>query len=95
MVNIMMAIENTRSLLYHAATIFDGASRQSEVACRMAKAYAGETYAYAVDRAVQFHGAIGFTWECNAQLYFRRAQWDRYSYGDALHHRRHLGDLLL
>jgi len=94
MADIMMAIENTRSLAYHAATIYDGKGRQSEIAARMAKTFAIETYTYAVSRAVQFHGAIGFTWECNAQLFFRRAQWDKFSYGDALHHRRHLADLL-
>jgi alkylation response protein AidB-like acyl-CoA dehydrogenase len=94
MANIMMDIESTRSLVYHAATVFDGESKQSEVAARMAKAQAGDAYGYAVGRAVQFHGGIGFTWECHAHLFFRRAQWAQYSYGDSLHHRRHLADLL-
>lgn len=95
MVDIMCAIEEGRSLLYHAATLFGGESSQSETALRMAKAHLGDTYAYAADRAIQFHGAIGFTYECHAQLFFRRAQFNQYAFGDAQHHRRHLARLLL
>jgi alkylation response protein AidB-like acyl-CoA dehydrogenase len=94
MVEIMCALEQGRSLLYHAATAFEGAGPEREVALRMAKAQLGDTYARAVDRAVQFHGAIGFTYECHAQLFFRHAQWCQASFGDSLHHRRALADLL-
>ncbi len=94
MVEIMSAIEQGRSLLYHAATAFDRAQPEAEIALRMAKAQLGDTYAHAVDRSIQFHGAIGFTYECHAQLFFRRAQWAQHSFGDSLHHRRHLGTLL-
>ncbi len=51
--------------------------------------------ALAVDSAVQFHGGMGFTYDCDAQLYIRRAQWSRQQFGDALHHRRLLASLLL
>jgi alkylation response protein AidB-like acyl-CoA dehydrogenase len=95
MVNIMMAIENGRTLVYHAATIFNGPEREAEIAARMAKAHTSDTYAYATNRAIQFHGAMGYTWECNAQLFFKRAQWDQFAFGDAIHHRRHLARLLL
>ena len=94
MVEIMCALEQGRSLLYHAATAFEGGGREREIALRMAKAQLGDTYARAVDRAVQFHGAIGFTYECHAQLFFRHAQWCQASFGDSLHHRRALADLL-
>jgi len=94
MVEIMCAIEEGRSLLYHAATLLERGDHDAEVAVRMAKAQLGDTYAQAADRSIQFHGAIGFTYECNAQLYFRRAQWGQHSFGDALHHRRHRASLL-
>ena len=61
----------------------------------MAKAEASDVFAHAGDRAVQFHGGFGFTWDCDAQLYLRRALWLQYGYGDAAHHRRRLADLLL
>jgi acyl-CoA dehydrogenase len=94
MVEIMCALEQGRSLLYHAATAFERSGPEGEIALRMAKAQLGDTYARAVDRAVQFHGAIGFTYECHAQLFFRHAQWCQASFGDSLHHRRALADLL-
>ncbi|MDD9946944.1 MAG: acyl-CoA/acyl-ACP dehydrogenase [Myxococcales bacterium] len=95
MVDIFVASEHGRSLLYHAATVFDGESRASECAVRMAKAHCGSTFTHAADRSIQFHGAIGFTYECHAQLFLRRAQWAEYQFGDTRHHRRNLQALLL
>jgi acyl-CoA dehydrogenase len=94
MVEIACAVEQGRSLLYHAATAFERKDPEREIALRMAKAQLGDTYAHAADRAIQFHGAIGFTYECHAQLFFRRAQWAQYSFGDSAHHRQRLSSLL-
>jgi alkylation response protein AidB-like acyl-CoA dehydrogenase len=91
---IMVALEHTRSLVYHAAALLDAGDPEATIAIRMAKAQAGESFAHASDRAIQFHGAIGFTHECHAQLFFRRAQWDEYAFGDAALHRRRLGEML-
>jgi alkylation response protein AidB-like acyl-CoA dehydrogenase len=92
-VDVLIGLERSRSHLYHAATVFG--EPQAEVALRMAKAAAGDAFAFAGDRAIQFHGAFGFTYECDAQLFLRRAIWCQTQYGDALHHRKHLADLLL
>jgi len=96
-VDILTAMDSARSFIYHAATLVgDGPlDRDAEIACRMAKAHATETLLYAGDRAVQFHGGMGFTYECDAQLYIRRAQWSQQQYGDAQHHRKRLANLLL
>lgn len=96
-VDILCAVDSGRSFTYHAATLVGDESldRDAEIACRMAKAHATETLLYAGDRAVQFHGGMGFTYECDAQLYIRRAQWSQQHYGDAQHHRKRLADLLL
>ena len=96
MVDIRTGVDAARSFVYHAATLVGGESlgREAEIACRMAKAQATETLAYAGDRAVQFHGGMGFTWECDAQLYIRRAQWSQQQFGDAQHHRKRLAALL-
>ena len=101
MVWIMAGLEHSRSLLYRAATLWDasgnteGDASEIEIAVRMSKAQSGDACTHAVDRAIQFHGAFGFTWDCHAQLFFRRAQWAEYTFGDAAHHRRHLAGLLL
>ncbi|MDA8752659.1 acyl-CoA/acyl-ACP dehydrogenase [Halieaceae bacterium] len=96
-VDILTSMDSARSFIYHAATLVADAplDRDAEIACRMAKAQATETLLYAGDRAVQFHGGMGFTYECDAQLYIRRAQWSQQQYGDAQHHRKALAALLL
>jgi alkylation response protein AidB-like acyl-CoA dehydrogenase len=96
-VDILCALDAARSLVYHAATVVgeDQLDRDAEIACRMAKSQASDALAFAGDRAVQFHGGMGFTYECDAQLFIRRAQWSQQQYGDAWHHRKHLAALLL
>jgi alkylation response protein AidB-like acyl-CoA dehydrogenase len=96
-VDILMETDSSRSFVYHAATLVGEGSldRDAEIACRMAKAQAVRTLLYAGDRAVQFHGGMGFTYECDAQLYIRRAQWSQQQFGDAQHHRKRLAALLL
>ncbi len=96
-VDILCVMDSSRSFVYHAATLVgDGPlDRDAEIACRMAKAQATKALLYAGDRAVQFHGGMGFTYECDAQLYIRRAQWSQQQFGDAQHHRKRLAALLL
>lgn len=96
-VDILVAVDASRSFIYHGASLVTDRplDRDAEVACRMAKAQATDTLCYAGDRAVQFHGGMGFTWECDAQLYIRRAQWSQQQFGDARHHRKRLAGLLL
>lgn len=95
-VDAMIAVEHSRSHLYYAASLFNGYDGgESEVAVRMAKVHSNESFYFASDRAIQFHGGMGFTHECNAGLHFRRAQWNKFSFGDTLHHRRHLRRLLM
>lgn len=96
-VDILNAVDSSRSFIYHGATLVgrDALDTDTEIACRMAKAHACETLLYAGDRAVQFHGGMGFTYECDAQLYIRRAQWSQQQFGDAQHHRKRLAALLL
>jgi alkylation response protein AidB-like acyl-CoA dehydrogenase len=96
-VDILTQVDASRSFIYHGATLVgeDPLDRDAEIACRMAKAQATETLLYAGDRAVQFHGGMGFTYECDAQLYIRRAQWSQQQFGDAQHHRKRLAKLLL
>ena len=96
-VDILIAMDSARSLIYHAATVVgDGPlDEDAETACRMAKVEAGDALLFAGDRAVQFHGAMGFTHECDAQLFIRRGQWLRQWFGDPAQHRRRLAELLL
>ena len=93
MVDAHMGYERARAHLYSAAFLV-GQQGEGEIAVRMAKAEAEEAFAFAADRAIQFHGGYGFTYDCDAQLYRRRAIWNAALYGDARYHRRKLADLM-
>lgn len=89
-----VAYEQARSHLYSAAFCFDEQGT-GEIATRMARVQAETVFSHASDRAIQFHGGFGFTYDCDAQLYRRRAIWHASQYGDAGYHKRKLADLLL
>lgn len=93
-VDALLALEASRSHLYYAAGVF-GAGGDVEVAVRMAKALASDALAFASDRAIQFHGGFGFTYDCDAQLYRRRGIWCEAQHGDAAYQRRQLAEMLL
>jgi len=86
--------EQARSHLYAAAYSFNEQGA-GEIATRMAKAQAETAYSYASDRAIQFHGAFGFTYDCDAQLHRRRAIWCAAQYVDAAYQQRKLASLIL
>lgn len=85
--------EQARSHVYAAAHCFNEQGA-GEVAVRMAKASAETALSYAADRSIQFHGGFGFTYECDAGLYRRRALWHASQFGDAAWQRNKLADLL-
>ncbi len=93
-VDAHVRIEQARSHVYAAAHTFER-GEEGEVAVRMAKAAAGPALAFVGDRAIQFHGGYGFTYECDAGLYRRRAIWGESQFGDALFQRRKLAALIL
>ena len=95
LVDMMIDIELTRSLVYRAAAALDHAPSRAPHLARMAKALASDTCANAAAKAVQLHGGIGFTWECDVHLFFRRAQWCKVAFGDAPHHRKRIAEMLL
>lgn len=72
---MMVKIEATRSMVYGAsimASSLDEDSLAMEAAA--AKSMASETYFYCSQEAIQLHGGVGFTWEYDPHLYFKRAQ---------------------
>jgi alkylation response protein AidB-like acyl-CoA dehydrogenase len=95
LVDVMIAVDRARSLLYHAACCVDVGDPEALAAARMAKSAASDAGAFASDRSVQLHGGIGFTWECDVHLYFKRSLHAQALYGDGVHQRRRLADLLI
>ena len=95
LVNVLVQVEQTRSLVYAAASAIDQSAEDAERLARMAKASASDAYVFAASRAIQFHGGYGFTEECDAHLYLRRAFASRAAFGDAAHHRARIADGLV
>lgn len=93
-VDAYVAYEKARSHLYSAAHC-QGVLGQGTVAVHMAKAAADKAYAFAADRAIQFHGAFGFTHDCDAGLHRRAAIFHASQWGDAAWQREKLAELLL
>jgi alkylation response protein AidB-like acyl-CoA dehydrogenase len=86
-------IEPSRSLLWYAAYAYDHETRNAARAASMAKARLGDVYARTTNRAVQIHGGIGFTWEHDIHLWFKRAKWNEAAFGDPTYHRERLAQL--
>jgi len=86
-------VEPARSLVWYAAYAFDHRPREAPRAAAIAKARLGEVYSRTVDRAVQMHGGIGFTWEHDLHLWFKRARWNEVAFGDAAFHRERLAEV--
>ncbi|MEO0436879.1 MAG: acyl-CoA dehydrogenase family protein [Pseudomonadota bacterium] len=95
LVNVMIAIDESKSLLYSAACALDTEPERCLSLAHMAKASASDTAAFASGRAVQCHGGIGFTWECYLHLYFKRQEHSLRLWGDAAWHRARLADLVI
>lgn len=95
LVNVMLQIDESKSLVYNAACAIDCEPERATQLAHMAKASASETAAYASGRSVQLHGGIGFTWECFVHLYFKRQKHSQILWGDAAWHRARLADILI
>jgi alkylation response protein AidB-like acyl-CoA dehydrogenase len=92
--DMLVAVESARSAAYHAVWAAQFAPEELPVAAAMAKAVCSEAYVFCAAEAIQLHGGIGFTWEHDAHLYFRRAHASALYLGDAAHHRELLAQRL-
>ena len=59
----------------------------------MAKASLGDVYSRTARRSVEMHGGIGFTWEFDLQLWFKRAHTNEVAFGDPSFHRERVAQL--
>jgi len=87
------ALESFKSLLYYAAWALDERPEEASRYVSMAKAQASDCVARIGIDAIQIHGAVGYTWEYDPQLYLKRSKWSRAMYGDADHHYDQVADL--
>jgi alkylation response protein AidB-like acyl-CoA dehydrogenase len=91
---MLIEVESARSAAYHAAgSAAEATSDELGVAAAIAKAYCSEAYFHVAAETVQVHGGIGFTWEHDAHLYFRRAKSSQLMLGDEHYHRERFAAL--
>jgi alkylation response protein AidB-like acyl-CoA dehydrogenase len=90
LVNMMIEIDRAKSLVYNAACAIDSEPAAAERAARMAKSSAADMAAFCCGRSVQLHGGIGFTWECDVHIYFKRQKHNQMLYGDGTYQRTKL-----
>jgi alkylation response protein AidB-like acyl-CoA dehydrogenase len=85
--DMLMQVESARAAAQYAAWAASADSPELPVAASLAKATCSEAYSYVAGQTIQLHGGIGFTWEHDAHLYFKRAESSRLLLGDVAHHR--------
>jgi len=92
--DMKVAVEHARSLVYYAAWACDSGAPDAPLAAAMAKAFASDACPKVAADAVQLHGGIGFTWEHDLHLYFKRLKADEPTYGDATANREQVARML-
>jgi len=92
--DMLVAIENAKSLTYYAAWAMDQGLEEAPLAVSMAKAAASDMYRKVAGTGIQLHGGIGMTWEHDLQLYFKRARASEVAFGDATWHRERVAQLM-
>lgn len=95
LVNVMIDIDRAKSLTYSAACAADEEPEEALKLARMAKSAASDMAVFSSSRAVQFHGGIGFTWECYVHVFFKRQMHNHVLYGDGKYQRAKLADMLM
>ena len=91
----MIDIDRAKSLVYNAACSIDSGEANTELNARMAKSQASDMAVFSSSRSVQFHGGIGFTWECFVHIFFKRQMHNHVLYGDAKYQRAKLADMVI
>ena len=93
--DMMVEIEQARSAVYWAACAVDEGSDEASLAIHAAKSFAADTFFRCAGDMIQLHGGIGFTWEHDAHLYFKRARAIQSMLGSGNWHREQIAGLIL
>lgn len=93
--DMLLYTESSRSAVYYAAWAIQERIREAALAVSVAKAYASDAYREVGNRAIQVHGGMGFTWENDVHLFYRRAKASELAFGDAAFHRERIARLVI
>ena len=85
--DMLLRVESARAAAYYAAWAAAEEAEELPAVASLARAYCSEAYSWVAGETIQVHGGIGFTWEHDAHLYFKRAKASELLLGDPAHHR--------
>ena len=87
--DMYLETESARSAVYYAAWALEQHIPDSAIAVSIAKMYASDAARTVGNRGIQVHGGMGFTWENDLHLYYKRAK------GDSTYHRERIARLVI
>lgn len=93
--DMLLLLESSRSATYYAAWMLSENDPEGSAATSIAKTYCSDAARALCDHGMQVHGGIGFTWEHDLQLYYKRAKASEIFLGDANYHRERLATRLV
>lgn len=85
--DMLVEVESAHSAVYYASWAQAAGAPDASLAASVAKAYVGDASRKVCGESIQLHGGIGFTWEFDLHLYFKRAKYYEPMFGDADFHR--------
>ena len=88
--DMLLEVELAKSTAYYAAAALDDGDADMAAMASLAKACASDTYMQTAVHAIQIHGGIGFTWDNDTHLWFKRAKSSEILFGDAHDHREQM-----
>jgi len=92
--NMLVEVESSKSATYYAAWAVANDVPEAPLAAAMAKAYCSDAYRHTSGEGIQIHGGIGFTWEHDMHIYFKRAKSSEVTFGDATWNREIVAQLI-
>jgi len=93
--DMYLETESARSAVYYAGWALEENSPDAANAVSIAKMYASDAGRTVGNRGIQIHGGMGFTWENDLHLYYRRAKASETSFGDATFHRERIASMVI
>ena len=85
--DMMVKVESSRSAAWYAAWAIASGAQDARLASAMAKAYCSDAFREVAGEGIQIHGGIGFTWEHDMHIYFKRAKSSEVAFGDGVRNR--------
>jgi alkylation response protein AidB-like acyl-CoA dehydrogenase len=91
---MLLKVESSKTAVYYAMWAAAEDNDELPIVSSLAKAYCTESFFQVASDNIQVHGGIGFTWEHDAHLYYKRAKSSELLFGDPVEHRSKIADLL-